>query len=292
MLKFSVLKLLLALLTFHLIFFTCCEAASPCNLEFKAIDGELNAFIFIKIPKNRIKTKNVIKMYLDFVKTIKNDFKLPEIMLDNPTSVKQKIESNKPVKFYFTLNSFDNIPSVRKIVVNKLIICKRINVISYKLHEDFDDYTEYDIAIIDTEEITDHNFVPICLTTDTDISLLGQTGQVASYASNAKDSDETEEVNFVLKGAKFKVISNSECNDDENVPDHSLCVGSGDGGAYFCRGDSGAGFMVQNDQRYFLMGVVSSVQTVDEGECEEESNVVFTDVGKFLAFITKRSKIG
>lgn len=160
-------------------------------------------------------------------------------------------------------------------------------MIRYKIHPSYVRFPEYDIAIIETERIDNSSFVPICLT-DAKTSLLGRCGYVISYTPIKGNDDDKP----LLYGHKFSTVHRSYCQKVVlNVPIHTFCVNQGDQGSYFCRGDSGSGFMVrhevqnQNSKRYFLRGLVSTGSVNDT--CTIEDYVIFTDVTKMLAFVTE-----
>lgn len=161
-------------------------------------------------------------------------------------------------------------------------------VTNYEEHPKFDEGPEYDIAYFDIEEIIDTNFVPICLTDVQSVISPGIGGSVLSWGKTEEEGEEEDET---LKGAKFSVVPNDDCiQDEESIPKHSFCVGRSNDDAWLCHGDSGAGFMTDYKGQYFLRGVVSAVISESQDKsCTIEDTVIFTEVSKFLSFITKNA---
>lgn len=168
-------------------------------------------------------------------------------------------------------------------MLNKKIYIPDARVNDYKIHPNYETVPQYDIAILNTERIDEATFNPVCLTHD-DTSLVGYQGSVLSFAPTSEDDTQ------MLYGAKFIVTRRMYCKKIvSNVPEHTFCVTHQ--GSNLCHGDSGAGFImryeVQSNKRYFLRGIVSTGLIDHNSNCIVEDFVIFTDVTKFMSFITE-----
>lgn len=158
-----------------------------------------------------------------------------------------------------------------------------VKVYNYKKHNKFRKIPDYDIAIIDTESIYERNFVPVCLTDDV-VSLLGAWGSILTWAP--KGSEEYGD----LLGTELRVVKKESCrNSGFETPRDSFCVGENDGQSWLCHGDSGGGFMTRKNKRWFLRGVVSTGLADNNGLCDAQDTVIFTDVTRLLSFVVSNS---
>lgn len=161
---------------------------------------------------------------------------------------------------------------------------KVIRVLSFEKHRNYQAYPDFDIAIVQTRRIKDVGFVPVCLTSDDTTSLIGDKGKILSWAPQ----DKTYEIE--LLSVESPVVKDSYCNKAIGlaIPEHSFCVNQGSNDAWICRGDSGGAFMIQNEKRWFLHGIVSTGVTDSEGNCDiGGSATIFTNVASFYEFVTK-----
>jgi hypothetical protein len=62
--------------------------------------------------------------------------------------------------------------------------------------------------------------------------------------------------------------------------EHSFCAISDEGG--MCQGDSGSGFYIEENGRYYLKGIVSSAIIKS---CSETSTSIYTDMSKYIEFV-------
>lgn len=158
-----------------------------------------------------------------------------------------------------------------------------VQVLSYKSHPGFeiDKIPKLDIAIINTEPIEEPGFVPACLNRDFDESLIGKIGTILSWAPQPKNNESYE---AELLSAMMSVGINSICEKSigVRVPSHSFCVHQSVNNAWLCRGDSGGSFMILENGRWYLKGVVSS----GSDDCIGGNSVIFTKVREFYNFIT------
>lgn len=166
-------------------------------------------------------------------------------------------------------------------------------MIDFIFHSQYVNYPHFDIAIINTEQIYEQLFSPVCLTSDI-VSIVGAQGTVLSLAPTP------ENVNQKLLGAELTVVRKQYCKNivekspNPKVPQESFCIGQGFDGSYVCKGDSGAGFVMRlqnknntgRDMRYFLWGFISTGLTDHQGKCSIYDNVIATDVTKFIPFVT------
>lgn len=199
-------------------------------------------------------------------------------------------------KTFKKYNNFSSLVFVKKCLscLFSLSFCKvifqnsyfiDIQVNKYKIHPNYEEYPDFDIAILDTERIDDGDFVPVCLTNDI-TPLVGYQGSVLSYTPIS--GNETQQA---LYGERFSVVLRSLCDKVvPTVPEHSFCVNHGHRGSFLCNGDSGSGFVVRSKvrrkKRYFLHGVVSTSRT-NENDCTIGDFVIFTHVTKFMTFVTE-----
>lgn len=162
----------------------------------------------------------------------------------------------------------------------------------FKLHPNYKQIPDNDIAILETEKIESKWFVPVCITSE-ETSLVGHRGNVLSWAPNSKQSQ--NEYDIQLLSSEFGVVYNSYCMKiANNVPNHTICINHGQRENWLCKGDSGAGFFIPTseenvrkriDRRLFLHGIVSSGVQDLFNDCTSQDYVIFTDVSKFYSFI-------
>lgn len=165
-------------------------------------------------------------------------------------------------------------------------------MIDFKRHPKFVTIPHYDIAIVNTEEIDERRFTPVCLMSDIIPSKTGVQGIVLSWAPTY-ENDEQE-----LLSTRLGIVRKHYCKSIfENVPKESFCVNQGFNGTTICDGDSGAGFTVKlqnknrkgRDKRFFLWGLISAGLRASNGICQIEDNVIATDVTQFMAFVTNET---
>lgn len=96
-----------------------------------------------------------------------------------------------------------------------------------------------------------------------------------------------------LTHVKMPIVTYEECIRSKPefysriTSEHSFCAGFRNGSSV-CNGDSGGGMVFQQNQRWFLKGIVSVSAALDENRnrCDPLNFVVFTDVAKFGNWIT------
>lgn len=120
---------------------------------------------------------------------------------------------------------------------------------------------------------------PVCLP---NIDLMRITsGQTVGWGHY----DRNESPSHVANKIDIDIIDNLKCFQKENVltqiawPE-SFCGGNEEGGV--CQGDSGSGFYVKNDRKFYLRGIVSSSVVRDCGSSHE---ALYSDVYEYLRFL-------
>lgn len=96
----------------------------------------------------------------------------------------------------------------------------------------------------------------------------------------------------VLRKIEIPIVKKSEClnkfpNLASIVWEESFCSGSEL--ARVCQGDSGSGYYVEVDGKYYLRGVVSSGLESGDDSCRTKSVSLFSDVIGYMKFIQKVS---
>lgn len=122
---------------------------------------------------------------------------------------------------------------------------------------------------------------PICLP-KSDVLSIGN-GDVVGWGvvdDNGMIADFPREVNL-------PIINEIEClRKDRGLIDviwpDSFCAGKQYAGV--CKGDSGSGFYVQINNKFYLRGIVSSST---KKKCSQTDLAIYTDVYKYLGFINK-----
>lgn len=104
------------------------------------------------------------------------------------------------------------------------------------------------------------------------------------YENSHKSSD-------VPRAIRVPIIGKSDCVNkfpalSQAIWEKSFCSGSE--AAKVCKGDSGSGFYVQVDAKYYLRGIVSSGIESPGGICDFDNHLsLFSDVIQYLDFIKK-----
>ncbi|XP_070491941.1 serine protease gd-like isoform X2 [Chironomus tepperi] len=161
------------------------------------------------------------------------------------------------------------------------------------LHPEWNAYSDSfdaDIAIVIlSRTIQFTNFVkPICIWTATNDykDLIGYYGIVAGYGKTSRidtPSDRpfwtalpvVDEATCLRSNSDFRKITSSR----------TFCVGSRDGRGP-CNGDSGGGFVVRYNNKWYLRGIVSSsLQDKDLFTCDTKNFAVFTDIAAYRDWI-------
>lgn len=133
------------------------------------------------------------------------------------------------------------------------------------------------ITLVKTITFTDY-IRPICVVMAHKISETNVDGILVGWGQTLS----TENHSDVPYAITIPIIDDGPCyrNDSRLATiawDKSFCAGSEGKGA--CKGDSGSGFYVKREDRFFLKGVVSSA--INGGGCSGNHLVIFTDVTKY-----------
>lgn len=167
---------------------------------------------------------------------------------------------------------------------------KRIAVASIKVHECWLKNPELfndDIAIVQFEKPIKYSpFIrPVCyaISEQSDI----QQGAIVGWG-NYNSAERTSEI---PRKIELPILNNQECFKREEVLaklkwTESFCAGGDDIGV--CKGDSGSGFYIKDNGRFFLRGIVSS--SVNR-ECGSTKVALYTDVSHYLSFAYGQTKL-
>lgn len=147
-----------------------------------------------------------------------------------------------------------------------------------------------DIAVAVLQRTIEFNkFIqPICLWTATSSyeDMIGQNGIVAGWGKTEFDAISTTNPMY----GKLPVVSNDDCLRSNNVfssltSKRTFCAGN-KGKSGPCNGDSGGGFIMQNDNKWYLRGIVSSsLLNRETSLCDLENYAVYTDLTYYNSWI-------
>ncbi|XP_064463745.1 proclotting enzyme-like [Ornithodoros turicata] len=165
-----------------------------------------------------------------------------------------------------------------------------VRVVGVERHADFEPRTfKNDIAVLTLEKpVTFNKFVrPVCLPFGDDFGgrdLTGYHGFVTGWGTTAFNGEGSD----VLKEAQIRIWDEPKCKTafKKEVPisDVYLCAGDGEGRKDSCQGDSGGPFVLPDNGRFYLIGVVSFGK-----RCASVGYPgVYTRVTKFMPWILER----
>ncbi|XP_063710167.1 serine protease gd-like [Culicoides brevitarsis] len=158
------------------------------------------------------------------------------------------------------------------------------------VHPDYKRYSQTsfdaDIAVIVLRQsITFTQFIrPVCLWHGKSPTA-SQSGIVVGWGR-----DETGVPTSKPNQIEMPVVSNATCLESEPTyqyltSNRTFCAGRRDGSGP-CNGDSGGGFLMKNNGKWYLRGIVStSLYDKETKSCDVRNFSVFTDVAKFLQWI-------
>ncbi|KAF7271765.1 hypothetical protein GWI33_015406 [Rhynchophorus ferrugineus] len=161
-------------------------------------------------------------------------------------------------------------------------------------HPDFDPNTAHgDVSIITLNrplEFT-NTISPICLWdgTNTIDDIIDKKGTVAGWGVD-KGAQKAGELSLpVAKYLDMPVVSQESCLYSNLsyltiTSDMTFCAGKRDGNGP-CVGDSGAGFMMLKNGKYYLRGLASMILSDSNGKCDLANFVVFCDVAKIKDWV-------
>lgn len=94
----------------------------------------------------------------------------------------------------------------------------------------------------------------------------------------------------VPREAPIRFVSKDECNQNVELKQltslRTIC-GGGRGQASPCRGDSGSGVYIKQNDRWYIRAIVSSSLVKNDKSCDRDNYAIFTDVTKFKTWIYK-----
>ncbi|XP_045466369.1 serine protease gd-like isoform X1 [Harmonia axyridis] len=142
-----------------------------------------------------------------------------------------------------------------------------------------------DIAVLELRKDVVFSVIirPICLWNgDNDLNeVVGKTGLVVGWGKDETDLKFSPEP----KQIELPIVSQERClrSHDSYIhitSERTFCAGKQDGKGP-CNGDSGGGFVMKKNGRWFLRGVVSMSLSNVNGSCDLWNYVVFTDASKY-----------
>ncbi|RZC34212.1 Trypsin domain containing protein [Asbolus verrucosus] len=146
-----------------------------------------------------------------------------------------------------------------------------------------------DVAVIEmNEEVTFRPSIrPICLWSgDTNLKLLsGTSGVVAGWGkSESKHKAVTKPRKVAMPIVSQEVCLRSNLGFKNLTSEKTFCAGNRDGSGP-CSGDSGAGFVIKLDGKWYLRGLVSTAIKNADFSCNLNEYIVFSDVAKMNDWI-------
>uniref|UniRef100_A0A6P7GJ13 Mannan-binding lectin serine protease 2-like n=1 Tax=Diabrotica virgifera virgifera TaxID=50390 RepID=A0A6P7GJ13_DIAVI len=107
---------------------------------------------------------------------------------------------------------------------------------------------------------------------------------------------EEEEPSEILKAIRIPYKDSATCAKElppsweevYNIFD-KICAGRQNENIAVCKGDSGSGLVFKNreDNRYYLQGIVSIAPTLQNSQCNYQTNALYTSVQFYYSFITR-----
>lgn len=155
-----------------------------------------------------------------------------------------------------------------------------------------------DIALVMLDDYQDiminNNILPVCLPfSNTDenriknISFYDE-GAVAGWGVHG---EETRSSN-IPRLIKIPIVNTHDCMNklpalSRSTWSESFCAGSAT--ASVCQGDSGSGYYVEVDKKYYIRGIVSNGVPEIDGSCRKDTVALYSDVLKYKSFIQEVS---
>ena len=130
---------------------------------------------------------------------------------------------------------------------------------------------------------------PICLWTRSNSfqDLVGRKGKVAGWGKTDPLSEAAETPQY----GEITVVDTVTClrsnaGFNEITSDRTFCAGDRAAGKGPCNGDSGGAFSVENGNKNYLRGIVSSALRDQQlSTCDTKNYAVFTDVQMYLGWL-------
>ncbi|EDW81665.2 uncharacterized protein Dwil_GK10899 [Drosophila willistoni] len=167
---------------------------------------------------------------------------------------------------------------------------RRVTNILIHDHYSSDTWTDADIALLKLHmpvSFTD-TIKPICLWNDNyQLDLpSGHTSYVAGWGADEKRNVNTK----IAKIANVNILTNEQCINGLRLPDskgrvtaNTICA-SNDKGAGPCKGDSGGGLMLEENNVWVLRGIISAGQ-VTGSICDLTQPVIYTDLARHITWL-------
>jgi secreted trypsin-like serine protease len=160
------------------------------------------------------------------------------------------------------------------------------------IHPEWNPFTkkfDADLAIIQTEDVMYFNkyVTPICLWGSQN---LVSSGTVVGYGQSENKSRQSEPIPSKVE---VSVIDFVQCiySDplfiDVAAP-KTFCAKASEGRGV-CKGDSGSGLIFKQNNKYFLLGIVSSSLKDDEDQCDITKFTVYTSIYEYKDWIENPS---
>ncbi|GLV34375.1 uncharacterized protein CBL_00302 [Carabus blaptoides fortunei] len=166
----------------------------------------------------------------------------------------------------------------------------RMNCTEFIVHEDWSPtWMRNDIALIKLPELVqlNDNIQPIHLPSKSENRKF--EGHIVTVTGWGKDSDDSDGISPVLRHVQTTIISNPTCflSFPFLISKTHICT-SGENGKSSCDGDSGGPLTTEENDRTFLIGLVSFGRNTG---CEKGYPAVFTRLTSFLTWIEQHSDV-
>lgn len=165
-----------------------------------------------------------------------------------------------------------------------------INVNEIKLNGDWDPFAPTfsgDVAYLRLAKSVNYDdyIRPICLPKREVLD--AKNGDVVGWGV----VDDYNTISDTPREVNLPIVNNIECLQKEPgllqvAWKDSFCAGRSNVGV--CRGDSGSGFYVEKDGKFYLRGIVSSAT---KKKCSQTNLAIYTDIYKYLSFINEVSRL-
>uniref|UniRef100_A0A182Q2S8 Peptidase S1 domain-containing protein n=1 Tax=Anopheles farauti TaxID=69004 RepID=A0A182Q2S8_9DIPT len=120
-------------------------------------------------------------------------------------------------------------------------------------------------------------------------SIIGKNGSIVGFGLNENDT-----VSDHLKYANISIVEPLECIASDrgvfgSLLSNEMICGKGHNGVSACNGDSGGGMFFEINGKWFVRGIVSFTPGRENNRdlCDGIKNTVFTDVKKYVGWITQ-----
>ncbi|XP_063924332.1 proclotting enzyme-like isoform X2 [Zophobas morio] len=168
---------------------------------------------------------------------------------------------------------------------------KMVGADDIKVHPDYVPLeSDADIAVVILSQVIEFsNYIrPICLWAGSDDidTVVGEKGKVVGWGRDENNNSMTAEP----RQTTMPIVSQEECLRSGEVfkyitSQRTFCAGyRNESGP--CNGDSGSGFIMKSNEKWFLKGIVSTSKYDSvKQSCDLTNYVVFTDISKFRTWL-------